>query len=217
MYVNQQFFLSKNLRGELCKSGMHLAIRGVRWEAERADGGVVGHHTGRLAEETGSFSGIALACRSWRDKATSLFMQSEGYRESGSFRGAHAGFSPLLPHPPFSLAGLESAWKCGVAPPPSHLGESQSAATEMPPINPPYHSACLCTPPVQLSLPSWLLWWLDLVQDAQPVSSTAAAAQPVWIALAQPVWTALAKQTELRSKEPVFQGCYLALSGLPLG
>lgn len=159
MYVNQQFFLSENLRGELCKSGMHLVIHGVRWEEERADGGGVGHHTGRLAEETGSFSGIALGCRSWRGKATTLFMQSEGYRESGSFRGAHAGFSPLLPHPPFSLAGLESAWKCGVAPPPSHLGESQSAATEMPPINPPYHSACPCTPLVQLSLQSWLLWY----------------------------------------------------------
>lgn len=61
------------------------------------------------------------------------------------------------------------------------------------------------------SLPSWLLWWLDPVQDAQAlesVSSTAAAAQPVW--------PPLAKQTELRSKEPVSQSCYLALSGLPL-
>lgn len=63
--VNQQFFLPENLRGELCKSGMHLAICGVRWEAARADGGGVGQHTGRMAEETGSFSGIALRCRSW--------------------------------------------------------------------------------------------------------------------------------------------------------
>lgn len=70
--VNQQFFLP------LCKSGMHSAICGSRWEAARADGGMVGQHTGRLAEETGSFSEIALKCRSWWGKATTLFMQSEG-------------------------------------------------------------------------------------------------------------------------------------------
>lgn len=58
--VNQQFFLQENLRGELCKSEMHLAICGVRWEAARADGGVVQQHTERLAGETGSFSEIDL-------------------------------------------------------------------------------------------------------------------------------------------------------------
>lgn len=90
MCVNQQFFLPENLRGELCKSGMHLAICGMMWEAVRADGGVVGQHTGRLAGETGSFSEIALRCRSWWGKTTTLFMQSEGYREGGSFRVALA-------------------------------------------------------------------------------------------------------------------------------
>lgn len=77
--VKQQYFLSENLRGGLCKSGMHLAIHG--WDAARADGGMVGQHTGRLAGETGSFPEIALRCRSWWGKATTLFMQSEGYRE----------------------------------------------------------------------------------------------------------------------------------------
>lgn len=79
----------------------------------------------------------------WWGKATTLFMQSEGYREGASFRGAHPDFRPLLPHPPFSLANLESAWQCGVAPSPSQLGEAQSAATEVPPINPPLS---LCMP-----------------------------------------------------------------------
>lgn len=195
--ANQQFSLTENLRRELRKSGMHSEMCEVRWEAARADEGVVGQHTGRLAEETGSFSEITQRCRSWWGKATTFSMHSEGYEGGGSFRGVHADFSPLLPHPPLSLANLESGWQCPVAPPPAHLGEPS-----LPPCTPMHTPQCSSTCPVGFcggwTLCRMLSYW-----------SLSAPQQQLQM-------PPLAKQTEFRSKKPVFQGGYLALSGLPL-
>lgn len=116
-------------------------------------------------------------------KATALFMQSESVGDVVALGALTLFASSTI----FSRKCL--AMPC--CPPPTHLGEAQPAATEMPPVDSPSHPAWPCTP-----------------------SSAAQPAQLASVVATQPVWTPLAKWTELRSKEPVFPRLFLALGGL---